>query len=664
MLAARKKQRHTDLLQLRTLGVKDSALAKIIDVIRNGRPGLVADMAQSVRHDMQRALADTFDDIGDPLQLQLNAGRLFQWKVMAPDKQLQQFVERSPAFEQLVREAVHRHGNTLSLILYHDEITAGNALRADNRRKIVAVYWSFREFGLALRSELAWMPVACIRHTKVQEVTGGLSAVVAALMRRFFLGPAALSVGVVVALRTGPTLVIARMGFMILDEAALKATFDFKGASGTKPCACCKNVISKSSDLVINDPTNYLVDISESNHSNFDLLSDEDIWRLYDVLEAQKPILGAGAFDQLERACGITWNQHGLLADRALRAQVKPSSSILYETMHSYFAHGAAAVEMHLFIGACSAELGLKFEHFEVFCSADWKMAKTAHKLNPAVLWSANREKASSDSYKGMATELLQIFPLVRHFADTIVENTGRIRNQLQSFRAMSDIVVCLQTLKRRSAIPEAGCQELELLQRAHMRAFMAAYGQDEFKPKHHFCMHVPSQLRRHGMLFDAFTLERKHRTIKRHACNIVNTSGDYEWSVLMKSVAEQFTAMPGSFADSLIGPRTQSDDVATLLSVPHAIVAESVQINGYTISADDIVTVQGHALQVALCAQIGHSFHLVGKLFSHSCQRGNAHVWQRVPHNELVIVSPVDVLCEQPSFWTFMENGNLMTLP
>ena len=66
MLAARKKQRHTDLLQLRTLGVKDSALAKMIDVIRIGRPGLVADMAQSVRHDMQRALADKFDDIGDP----------------------------------------------------------------------------------------------------------------------------------------------------------------------------------------------------------------------------------------------------------------------------------------------------------------------------------------------------------------------------------------------------------------------------------------------------------------------------------------------------------------------------------------------------------------------------------------------------------------------
>ena len=115
-----------------------------------------------------------------------------------------------------------------------------------------------------------------------------------------------MSVGVVVALRTGPTLVIARMGFMILDEAALKATFDFKGASGTKPCACCKNVISKSSDLVINDPTNYLVDISESNRSNFDLLSDEDIWRLHDVLEIQEAILGADAFDHLERTCGIT----------------------------------------------------------------------------------------------------------------------------------------------------------------------------------------------------------------------------------------------------------------------------------------------------------------------------------------------------------------------
>ena len=42
-----------------------------------------------------------------------------------------------------------------NLVFYADEITPGSALKADNLRKIQAVYWSFLEFGgAALAKEL------------------------------------------------------------------------------------------------------------------------------------------------------------------------------------------------------------------------------------------------------------------------------------------------------------------------------------------------------------------------------------------------------------------------------------------------------------------------------------------------------------------------------
>ena len=51
----------------------------------------------------------------------------------------------------------------------------------------------------------------------------------------------------------------------------------------------------------------------------------------------------------------------------------------------------------------------------------------------------------------------------------------------------------------------------------------LAAYSGSLWKPKHHYSMHLPMQLRQHGVLQSCFVLERKHRIVKRFAHNTTN---------------------------------------------------------------------------------------------------------------------------------------------
>ena len=55
-------------------------------------------------------------------------------------------------------------------------------------------------------------------------------------------------------------------------------------------------------------------------------------------------------------------------------------------------------------------------------------------------------------------------------------------------------------------------------------------------KPKHHWAMDLPDQLRRDGVLVDCFIIERQHLFVKKSAAHIINVS-KYEESVIATAV-------------------------------------------------------------------------------------------------------------------------------
>ena len=56
-----------------------------------------------------------------------------------------------------------------------------------------------------------------------------------------------------------------------------------------------------------------------------------------------------------------------------------------------------------------------------------------------------------------------------------------------------------------------------------HFTLFIAAYGADAIKPKHHYALHLPRMLATHGVLVGTFTHERKHRVVKRNTRDRMN---------------------------------------------------------------------------------------------------------------------------------------------
>ena len=130
----------------------------------------------------------------------------------------------------------------LNLIWYIDEVTPGNVLSPDNKRKSQCLYVSVMEFGIdVLCKTAAWLPVALLRSSVVKRVAGGVSCCCRLLLESWFCGkPLQLeTLGCVVDV-TPPRIVRCKFGRCLADADALRAVNSIKGHNGLKPC-CCRN---------------------------------------------------------------------------------------------------------------------------------------------------------------------------------------------------------------------------------------------------------------------------------------------------------------------------------------------------------------------------------------------------------------------------------------
>ena len=198
-------------------------------------------------------------------------------------------------------------GGPLGAVVYLDEVTPGNVLRPDNRRRFWAIYLGIREFPpRALYREQFWLPLAVLRTNMAHEVRGGISYCFRALLNSVLLAPCNMAaIGVAVDLGSGPRLVRLQVKHILADEAALKAVWCSKGAAGVRPCMLCRNVVALRSNLV--EGQDYLVDVACSDSSKFHESSDADIWEAWDRLAAEHGRMTKGAFASLEKASGFSY---------------------------------------------------------------------------------------------------------------------------------------------------------------------------------------------------------------------------------------------------------------------------------------------------------------------------------------------------------------------
>ena len=83
----------------------------------------------------------------------------------------------------------------------------------------------------------------------------------------------------------------------------------------------------------------------------------------------------------------------------------------------------------------------------------------------------------------------------------------------VDSMIAVLCVVEVFQAVNRGKATPQALRDAIQL----HMQLFVAAYGRDAFKPKHHYALHIPNIFARIGTLLGTLVNERRHRVVKRY---------------------------------------------------------------------------------------------------------------------------------------------------
>ena len=530
------------------------------------------------------------------MDLQLWNGGSFAWSFFSLSKLVALHAKQNPIFASVLKQVLsERAGQPLNIIVYSDEVVPGNVIKPDNRRKLVQWYVSFVEFRLHLRNERVWLPVAALRSSMIQDIAGGLSAASRALFHSIVHEEDSLLKGTAVEI-PDPMLVTGRLSVFVGDESALKHVWAVMGASGVKTCFCCTNVVKKGNPLLSVCPD--VVSITETDFSKCWPATKEDLWRAQDDLARQAPTFRfKSELKALQTACGQNFCPNGVLADTDLRQHVNPLGS-QFDTMHCYFSGGVAEVEIELVLQVLQKLDGLDSNVLQQFCNT-W----LAHYRPHVTL--------KDFSFKGMASQVVYVIPILRYFLEKFCSNNRNMSKEVDSFRALHDVVRCLARIKKMAVVPATATRELADLQQKHFQRFQDAYSaEDHTLPKHHYSLRVPQQIDRHSFLIDCFVLERKHQLVKAEVQNMrqIASNDKFELSVVAHLNDVQLAESNRTeMRPCLANPKQIHDGLA---------VSKTVHLTFMDVKAKDIIYSDGRAYLVHGCSSSGNQLELLVEMF------------------------------------------------
>lgn len=316
------------------------------------------------------------------------------------------------------------------------------------------------------------------------------------------------------------------------------------------------------------------------------------------------------AYHDLELMTGFRYNPHGVLQSPRLRALFDPLDVVTYDWVHSALQGGVLTAEVEAMLMATGVSRG---ELQSFLQSSKWEYphhstakARALHRIFDF------RRVSADDPQKIRATcsELLGVYGLLRFFFELKLGRLPEHETQLQSFNAACEVIDVLLHFKHGLAAPADAAAELDTALQRHLELHLAAYGDLHLKPKHHWMLDVPEQLRRDGVVLDAFVIERTHLRVKALAEKIKNTVA-YENSVLSGLLTVFLQSGEEVCGCRLLGRVQDLPGFA-----PRVIVADRLQVFAVEISVSDVVLCGESAGIVQACAmQSGELFLFVAPL-------------------------------------------------
>jgi hypothetical protein len=469
-----------------------------------------------------------------------------------------------------------------SLVLYGDEVVPGNNLAYDNKRKIWATYWSFLEFGLGLSCEFLWMSTHAARSAVVHELDGGISALFTDMILQFFnVGGHNMANGIMLEFPDGEQIMFfAKLSTIVADGDALKQIYSIKGSSGNKVCLECKNVLRHMSELAAYAPTYKnssgqdvkFVTTACDDVRELDCHTDESINMAVLMLADAYPKVSKKEFADLEMIHGINFTPNGLLFSTALWSMPRPISIYMYDWVHVFLVNGV----FNLTLGLVMRELAPSVTYQDLHEYLQWwsfpkrLSSRTAEAKDCCCSKRASRHWEQY-SFKAGASECLSVYGIIcKYLVDValpvLVDPVKRAA--VQCFAYISYVLDLLQLSARGSVQPA----QLGKATTDYLRSFKCLFGDDAMLPKHHFALHLPLLLARHGRLVGCFVHERKHKVVKRWAGDDGNAKQvGYEISILREVLQDHVHALDkGSNIPAmdacLVDPKPASNKLASAM--------------------------------------------------------------------------------------------------
>ena len=454
----------------------------------------------------------------------------------------------------------------------------------------MCIYVSIRELGPRfLKHEVCWLPVGVLRSSIMKKVAGGFSTCLRLLLRRWFLEYRIHDEGVRLDLGL-PThrhaAFYLQLGNILADGDAYRAAWSAKGASGNVPCLSRKNVVAVSG---LASPC--LARFSCPDPQQFDLATNAEIWSKADALTSSRGTSTKAAFERLQMVHGLTDSPSGLLWDVELRGRVKPAGAIALDAMHIAVGNGIVQNEVGWLFSALK-ERGITWKMVLDFCTRiDWRFCKAlGSRAKLLQCLGTAREEAwkSSGVFKGGASEMLMVYPILMHVCDKVVRPRRILLDHLSSFETIGSVLDLVRRGKAGVPVHEQLAADIKL----HGLRCSVAYPAGSMKPKNHYLHHLPKQLKRDTLIIDAFVGERKNGIIKRLSADILNTS-TFEKSAIVRVLGQQIDELssPTVFQDRLERP-VRFDALAALHGARSASCAKCAVIGGTHLWADDALVI------------------------------------------------------------------------
>ena len=415
------------------------------------------------------------------------------------------------------------------LVLYSDEVTPGNQLAMDNKRKIQAVYFSFLEFGASLGSEDLWLTLTAKRSSAVNEIPGGMSQVFGMILKLFFVEHAFHEIGCEFKLTSGRTIrIYAKLKVFLQDGGAHKITWHCKGDSGHKFCLLCRNVFSKRSELAdVDDDGDMMCDIIRAE--DLDIATDEELIESARRVHHFHGIDDDKTFKARQIANGFSYTPYNMLCDPTLDGLVYPASQFMHDWMHCVFVSGVWNITTCLVFKALHGA-GVRDVYalaYEFVSRWHWPKRIKQNKLEE--LFTPSRRDANNEAkkFKCQASQGLSVYGVLGLFFNLF---PGLCDAQIKVYQTLCDLIDCFSCVQRGRGLITPKI----LLQRVHafLNAFVTGFSANIMTPKFHWLLHFPSYLRRFGWLLACFVHERKHKMLKRY-CNDIRNTAVFEHSVL-----------------------------------------------------------------------------------------------------------------------------------